>query len=37
LGINTGLRAMSTADREEALTRRQSVIAKAMAPLLGGH
>ena len=37
LGINAGLRAMTVADAEERLTRRPSVIAKAMAPLLGGH
>ncbi len=37
LGINAGLRAMTAADYEESLTRRQSVVAKALAPLLGGH
>ena len=37
LGINAGLRAMTVADAEERVTRRPSVIAKAMAPLLGGH
>ena len=37
LGINAGLRAMTLADGEERLTGRQSVIAKAMAPLIGGH
>jgi glycine/D-amino acid oxidase-like deaminating enzyme len=37
LGINAGLHAMSTADREEALTRRPSLIAKAMAPMIGRH
>jgi glycine/D-amino acid oxidase-like deaminating enzyme len=35
LGINAGLRAMSLADREERLTRRPSLIAGAMAPLVG--
>ena len=37
LGINAGLRAMTVADAEERLTRRPSLIAKAMAPLIGGH
>jgi glycine/D-amino acid oxidase-like deaminating enzyme len=37
LGINAGLRAMVLADAEERLTGRQSMVAKAMAPLLGGH
>jgi glycine/D-amino acid oxidase-like deaminating enzyme len=37
LGINAGLRAMSLADGEERLTRRPSRIARAMAPLVGGH
>jgi glycine/D-amino acid oxidase-like deaminating enzyme len=36
LGINTGLRAMTLADTEERLTRRPSVIARAVAPLIGG-
>ncbi len=36
LGINTGLRAMTLADHEERLTRRPSVIARAVAPLIGG-
>ena len=35
LGINAGLRAMTLADAEEALTRRPSLIARAVAPLLG--
>jgi hypothetical protein len=35
LAVNAGLFAMSWADREEAITRRPSSIAKAMAPLLG--
>ena len=37
LGINAGLRAMSLADGEERLTGRSSRIARAMAPLIGGH
>ena len=37
LGINAGLRAMALADAEERLTGRQSVVARALAPLLGGH
>ncbi len=37
LGANAGLRAVAAADREERLTSRPSVLAKAMAPLLGGH
>ena len=36
LGANAGLRAVTAADREEQLTARPSVLAKAMAPLLGG-
>ncbi|MEV5960813.1 FAD-binding oxidoreductase [Kribbella sp. NPDC051952] len=36
LGINAGLRAMTFADAEERLTRRESRIARLMAPLLGG-
>jgi glycine/D-amino acid oxidase-like deaminating enzyme len=35
LGVNTGLRAMTLADREETLTGRPSRIATLMAPLLG--
>ncbi|GAA2147798.1 FAD-dependent oxidoreductase [Nocardioides koreensis] len=35
LGINTGLRAMTLADGEERLTRQQSLVARAVAPLLG--
>ncbi|MGB0101442.1 MAG: FAD-binding oxidoreductase, partial [Nocardioides sp.] len=35
LGINTGLRAMTLADAEEAATRLPSVVAKAVSPLLG--
>jgi glycine/D-amino acid oxidase-like deaminating enzyme len=37
LGINAGLRTMTLADAEEQLTRRPSLAARAMAPLLGGH
>jgi len=37
LGVNAGLRAMELADREERLTRRPSLIARAMSPLVGGH
>jgi glycine/D-amino acid oxidase-like deaminating enzyme len=36
LGINAGLRAMTLADAEESLTRRPSLVARAVAPLLGG-
>jgi len=35
LGINAGLRAMTMADAEESLTGRPSLVARAMAPLLG--
>jgi glycine/D-amino acid oxidase-like deaminating enzyme len=37
LGVNAGLRAMTVADHEESLTGRQSFIAKALAPMIGGH
>ena len=37
LGINAGLRAMTAADAEERLTGRPSLLARAMAPLVGGH
>jgi glycine/D-amino acid oxidase-like deaminating enzyme len=37
LGINAGLRTMTLADREESATGRPSVLARALAPLLGGH
>ncbi len=37
LGINAGLRAMTLADHEEKATGRQSLVARAMAPFLGGH
>jgi glycine/D-amino acid oxidase-like deaminating enzyme len=36
IGINAGLRAASLADVEESLTRRPSLIARAMAPFIGG-
>ena len=35
LGINAGLRTMTLADAEEALTGRPSLVARAIAPLLG--
>lgn len=35
LGINAGLRAMTVADAEERLTGRPSLVARAVAPLLG--
>ncbi|HEX6249583.1 MAG TPA: FAD-binding oxidoreductase [Nocardioidaceae bacterium] len=37
LGVNAGLRMATLADREERLTRRPSLLARAAAPLLGGH
>jgi hypothetical protein len=37
LGINAGLRTMTVADHEEKVTGRQSLLAKAMAPMTGGH
>ncbi len=37
LGVNAGLRTMGLADREERLTRRPSLVARAMSPLIGGH
>jgi glycine/D-amino acid oxidase-like deaminating enzyme len=37
LGVNAGLRAMAVADREERITRRPSLVGRAMAPLVGGH
>ena len=37
LGVNAGLRTMTAADHEERLTGRRSVLARAMAPLVGGH
>jgi glycine/D-amino acid oxidase-like deaminating enzyme len=36
LGVNAGLRAMTFADAEERLTRRPSVVARAVSPLVGG-
>lgn len=35
LGLNTAVRAVALADAEERLTGRQSLVARAMAPLLG--
>ena len=35
LGINAGLRATTLADAEESLTGRPSLVARAVAPLLG--
>ena len=37
LGINAGLRAATFADVEERWTRRESRVARLMAPLTGGH
>ncbi len=37
LAVNTGLRLMTLADAEERLTRRPSLLARAMSPLLGGN
>ncbi len=37
LGVNAGLRAMSVADHEEAVTGKPSRIARAVAPFIGGH
>jgi glycine/D-amino acid oxidase-like deaminating enzyme len=37
LGVNAGLRAMTFADAEERLTGRPSLVARAVAPLIGGH
>jgi glycine/D-amino acid oxidase-like deaminating enzyme len=36
-GVNAGLRAMTLADYEEERTGKPSKIARAMAPLVGGH
>ena len=36
LGVNAGLRAMTWADAEERLTGRPSLVARSLAPLLGG-
>lgn len=35
--VNAGLRAMSIADAEERLTKRESLAARIMAPFMGGH
>ena len=37
LGVNAGLRAMTLADTEERSPGGRALIARAMAPLLGGH
>ena len=37
LEVNAGLRLMTFADREEALTGRPSRLARAISPFLGGH
>jgi hypothetical protein len=37
LGVNAGLRTMAVADVEERVTGRPSLLARAMAPLIGGH
>jgi glycine/D-amino acid oxidase-like deaminating enzyme len=37
LGVNVGLRVMTAADAEERLTGRPSVLARVMAPFVGGH
>ncbi|MEO5708338.1 MAG: FAD-dependent oxidoreductase [Nocardioidaceae bacterium] len=37
LGVNAGLRAMTLADTEERVTGRPSLLARAVAPLVGGH
>jgi len=37
LEANAGLTAMSLADAEERITGRPSLVARAMAPLMGGH
>jgi len=37
LGVNLGLRAMTLADAEETRTGRPSLLARATAPLVGGH
>ncbi len=36
LGVNSGLQVMTAADREEALTNRPSMLARAMEPFVGG-
>ncbi|WP_238334726.1 NAD(P)/FAD-dependent oxidoreductase [Kribbella amoyensis] len=37
LGINAGLRAMTAADLEERVTKRPSVVARLVSPLIGGQ
>jgi len=37
LGVNAGLTAMTLADTEERITKRSSVLARAMSPFMGGH
>lgn len=37
LGVNAGLRAMTMADAEETATGKGSLVARAVAPLVGGH
>ncbi|MFE6647102.1 NAD(P)/FAD-dependent oxidoreductase [Nocardioides sp. NPDC057772] len=37
LGVNAGLRAMTVADVEENATGKGSLLARAVAPLVGGH
>ncbi|WP_082096699.1 NAD(P)/FAD-dependent oxidoreductase [Demequina gelatinilytica] len=37
MGVNAGLRAMTAADAEERVTRRESLAARVMAPFMGGH
>nr|WP_241248347.1 FAD-dependent oxidoreductase [Nocardioides sp. KC13] len=37
LGVNAGLRAMTVADAEETATGKGSLLARAVAPLVGGH
>jgi glycine/D-amino acid oxidase-like deaminating enzyme len=37
LGVNAGLRVMAVADAEERVTGRRSLLARAAAPLVGGH
>nr|WP_260173750.1 FAD-dependent oxidoreductase [Nocardioides albus] len=37
LGVNAGLRAMTAADAEESATGKASLVARAVAPLVGGH
>jgi glycine/D-amino acid oxidase-like deaminating enzyme len=37
LGVNAGLTAMTLADSEERLTKRESALGRVMAPFMGGH